>query len=180
MFLNSLNFTPAALPEGGEEGVESAAEAVVGTMEEKQQKARKHVKQNQAQRKFANEYMEQAHQDVQNNIEFSKHHFCLTMDMGQNLFNPALNAEQVGDTFYLTPITVLVFGVNDNSRPGPDCNDLMNVYLWNEADGRRGSNNITLCLLKDYKKRGFFNGTTNNSLVVIADNCSGHNKNEEV
>eukprot|EP00957_Ditylum_brightwellii_P175928 13396313-Ditylum_brightwellii.AAC.1 len=52
--------------------------------------------------------------------------------MGQNLFFPAFNADQMGDIFYLTPITVLVFGVNDNSRP--DGHNRMNVYVWHEKD----------------------------------------------
>ena len=32
----------------------------------------------------------------------------------------------------------------------------MDALIWDERDGKCGANNIALCLLKFYQKRGFF------------------------
>ena len=93
--------------------------------------------------------------------------------MGQNLALHNFAAEQMGDTYYLTPLTIFVFGVNDDSRLD-GTSDHMNAYIWSEGVGRRGANNIASCLLKDYRKRGYFDGGHNTgSLIIIADNCGG-------
>eukprot|EP00957_Ditylum_brightwellii_P201042 15323807-Ditylum_brightwellii.AAC.1 len=131
------------------EELENEVETVICTLDEKKEKAKKHVTQYQAQRELASKAIRLSCKGAQNaQLQYSKRCFCLTIDMGQNLFFPALNAKQVGDTFYLVPITVLVFGVNGNSRSTG--HDEMNVYLWHEKDGRQGSNDIASCLLKDY------------------------------
>ena len=177
LFLNSINFCPETIPVGENE-LNDAVDGALSTLDKRKKEARDHVEKYKLQRAHANTAMEQSRTDARDGIQFTKRHFCLTFVMGQNLFFPAFNADQMGDTFYLVPITVLVFGVNDNSRPNGS--DEMNVYLWHEKDGNRGANNIVSCLLKDYQKRGYFNGQLNNSLTVIADNCAGQNKNEDV
>eukprot|EP00957_Ditylum_brightwellii_P129112 9848438-Ditylum_brightwellii.AAC.1 len=74
--------------------------------------------------------------------------------MGQNMGVPSFNSNQMGDTFYFTPLTAFVFGVVDTSIPDGD--ELMNSYIWHEKDGKRGANNIDSLLYKDYEARGFF------------------------
>ena len=56
----------------------------------------------------------------------------------------------------------------------------MNAYVWLEGQGDRGANNITSCLYKDFKARGYFNQRNYGSLTIIADNCAGQNKNKHV
>ena len=98
--------------------------------------------------------------------------------MGQNLCLPNFEAEQPGDTFYLSPLTVLLFGVVNNATE--DKKDRMNAYIWREFEGDRGANNIASCLLMDLKRRGWMNGPNFSELTYIADNCGGQNKNKIV
>ena len=102
--------------------------------------------------------------------------------MGQNLCLPNFEAEQPGDTFYLSPLTVLLFGVVDNAylASAADRKDRMNAYIWREDEGDRGANNIASCLLMDLKRRGWFNSPNFSELTYIADNCGGQNKNKIV
>ena len=98
--------------------------------------------------------------------------------MGQNTGLPHVAAEQVGDTYYFSPLTIFKFAAVDNSRPNG--RDTIKDYIWHEGEAKRGANNIASCLLKDYKSKGFFAETQEGELSVIADNCGGQNKNEEV
>ena len=71
--------------------------------------------------------------------------------MGQNFGLPKFEVEQIGDTYYLSPLTIFIFGVNDDS--GPDgIADKINAYIWAEGSGKWEANNIASWLLKDYKK----------------------------
>ena len=83
--------------------------------------------------------------------------FCckvLTIDMDQKLCLPNFEGKQPGDTYYMSPLTVLLFSVVNNSTG--DAQDRINAYLWREFEGDRGQNNITSCLLTDLKIRGWF------------------------
>ena len=70
--------------------------------------------------------------------------------MGQNLCLPNFEAEQPGDTYYLSPLTVLLFGVVEKAMA--DGFDRMNAYIWREFEGDQGVNNIASCLLMDLKR----------------------------
>jgi len=98
--------------------------------------------------------------------------------MGQNTGLPHVVAEQVGDTYYFSPLTIFTFDAVDNSRLNG--RDTMKAYIWHEGEAKRGANNIASCLLKDYKSRGFFAEAQEGEISVIADNRGGQNKNEEV
>ena len=67
---------------------------------------------------------------------------CLTIDMGQNVPLPSVEGDQFGDVYYMTPVNLYLFGVNENAIP--DGNDHMNAYIWSKAAGRRGANNFFL------------------------------------
>ena len=43
------------------------------------------------------------------------HPKVLTIDMGQNLCLPNFEAKQPGDTYYFSPLTILLFWVVDNA-----------------------------------------------------------------
>ena len=96
--------------------------------------------------------------------------------MGQNLCLPNFEAEQPGDTFYLSPLTVLLFGVVDNATE--DGLDRMNAYIWREFEGDRGANNIGSCLLMNLERKGWLNRPNFAELTYIADNCGSQNKNK--
>lgn len=49
----------------------------------------------------------------------------------------------------------------------------LNEYVWLEGRGKRGANNITSCLYKDFKAYGYFDRHNYENLTIIADNCGG-------
>jgi hypothetical protein len=157
---------------------EAEIEAQIERMDEAVTKAREHVRQYQVQRHQARLLIESARNDVTYNLPSLFRRKVLTIDMGQNLCLPNFEAEQPGDTYYFSPLTVLLFGVVDNATE--DRKDRMNAFIWREFDGARGANNIASCLLKDLKLRGCFRAPNFGELTYIADNCGGQNKNKVV
>ena len=59
-----------------------------------------------------------------------------------------MEADQLGDTYYMSPLMVLLFGVVINATEDGG-KDRMNAYISQEFEGDRGSNNIVSCLLMD-------------------------------
>jgi len=159
-----------------EEEVEEEVELMADTV----RRARKHVSDYQIQRKYARSTIDLGRSDITNLLPSLLRRKVLTIDMGQNLCLPNFEAEQPGDTFYLSPLTVLLFGVVDNAVSAADRKDRMNAYIWREDQGDRGANNIASCLLMDLKRRGWFNSPNFSELTYIADNCGGQNKNKIV
>ena len=80
--------------------------------------------------------------------------------------------------YYFIPITVLLFGVVDNTSSDADGKERMNSYVWQKFEGDRGANNIVSCLLRDLKLRDLFDRPNYGELIYIADNCAGQNKNK--
>ena len=162
-----------------EEQIETEVDNALSESEITRKEAEAHVKQYKAQRDYKSKIELRARKEVTENLDFKERNNCLTINMDQNLGLPNFEAEQVGDTYCLSPLT-FVFSVNDDSHPD-GISDKMNAYIWAEGSGKRGTNNIASCLLKDYTKRSFFNDDLNKgSLNIIADNCDGQNKNEDV
>ncbi len=153
-------------------------EGVIESMAETIEKARQHVRDYQIQRKQGQLIISLAKLDIANHLPSLFRRKVLTIDMGQNLCLPNFEGDQPGDTFYLSPLTVLLFGVVDNATK--DKRDRMNAYIWREFEGDRGANNIASCLLMDLKRRGWLNGPNYCELTYIADNCGGQNKNKIV
>ena len=118
-----------------------------------------HMKSYQVQREESKRIISLARLDITNNLHSL---FCcrvLMIDMGQNLNVLNFEGEQPGDTYYMSPLMVLLFGVVQNATEdgGPDT---MNAYTWQEFEGDRGQNNITSCLLQDLKNRGLLSRQT--------------------
>jgi hypothetical protein len=116
--------------------------------------------------------------DVSNHLPSLFQRKVLTIDTGQNLCLPNFEGDQPGDTYYMSPLTVYLFGVVDNSPQNGG--DQMNAFIWQEFEGDRGANNIASCLLRDLKLRGMMSRPNFGELVYIADNCGGQNKNMHV
>ena len=141
-------------------------------------KAKEHVRQYTVQRCKCKHLIALSQLDISNHLPSLFRQKVLTIDMGQNLCLPNFEAEQPGDTYYFSPLTILLFGVVDNATE--DGKDRMNAYIWREFDGARGANNIASCLLKDLKLRGCFDRPNFSELTYVADNCGGQNKNRTV
>jgi len=153
-------------------------EADIVTMEDTLAKAKAHVRAYQIQRDEAKRIINLARLDVSNHLPSLFQRKVLTIDMGQNLCLPNFEGEQPGDTYYMSPLTVLLFSVVNNATH--DGKDRMNAYIWQEFEGDRGANNIASCLLMDLKKRGWLSSPNYCELTYIADNCGGQNKNKVV
>ena len=69
-------------------------------------------------------------------------------DYMQNLDMPHFGGEQPGDTYYYSPLTVNGFGVVDY------CVELLDAYIYTEAEGKKGGNNVVYLLHKSLKKKG--------------------------
>ena len=157
---------------------EGEIEREIEMMSETIRKAREHVSAYQIQRNQSRCLISLARLDITALLPSLVRRKVLTIDMGQNLCLPNFEAEQPGDTFYLSPMTVLLFGVVENATE--DGIDRMNAYIWREFEGDRGANNIASCLLMDLKRRGWMNRPNYGELTYIADNCGGQNKNKVV
>eukprot|EP00957_Ditylum_brightwellii_P071640 5446113-Ditylum_brightwellii.AAC.1 len=100
--------------------------------------------------------------------------------MGQNLCLPNFAGNQPGDMYYLSPLTIYLFGVVDNSKHSRQDGHHMNAYVWSEYEADRGANNITSCLLYEFQLQGWLSQTNYGDLIIIANNCRGQNKNKHV
>ena len=78
-------------------------------------KAREYVRQYSVQCHESRNLIEFAKQDIANHLPSLFWRKVLTIDMGQNLCLPNFEAEQPGDTYYFSPLTILLFGVVDNA-----------------------------------------------------------------
>ena len=158
---------------------ERQLEYQITAMQASLEKAREHVRAYQVQRDESKCIMSLAKLDIANLLPSLCRRRVLTIDMGQNLNLPNFEGEQPGDTYYMSPLTVLLFGVVENATE--DGYDRMNAYIvWREFEGDRGANNITSCLLMDLKRRGWLSRPNYGRLTYIADNCGGQNKNKIV
>ena len=97
------------------------------------------------------------------------------MDYCQNLELPHVGGEQVGDTYYYSPIAIYCLGIVDAA-----INQLY-AYVYSEANGRKGGNNTSSILLYHLKTKVFdqHSGPIT-ELNVIMDNCVGQNKNRMI
>lgn len=140
-------------------------------------KAAAHVVAYITQRDTAKVYISKSISDVLPSISRPT---VLTIDMGQNLLLPNLGANQVGDAYYLSPLSVFLFGVTQRKIINGKVKTLMNAYVWRESEGARGMANIASCLFLDFKRKGFFSNPQFGPLVILADNCGGQNKNKVI
>ena len=75
----------------------------------------------------------------------------------------------------MSPLTVLIFGVVNNSTD--DGQYRMNSYICQEFEGDSGKNNITSCILMDLNIRWWLSTPNYGELTHISDNGGGKNKN---
>ena len=102
-----------------------------------------------SQRVYANEKVRLAKKDYEENSHFNRSSCVITFDYTQNLQFPHFGEEKPGNTYYFSPLNLLMFGIVNHS---PE-NDQMYRCLHHE--GKKGSNNagslIKLFLLKHIK-----------------------------
>ena len=149
-------------------------------------KAKDHVKQYKHQRILCNQIIDNARNDVLSNVippAFKRK--VITIDMGQNLQLPNFPAEQPGDAYYLSPLTIYLVGIVDNASFDEKSGkflEQMGAFVWKEGEADRGANNICSCLLKYFQKKGWLHKKNSRytELTIVADNCGGQTKNKHV
>ena len=114
-------------------------------------KAKEHVRQYQVQRDEKRRLISVSKLDLINRLPSLFRRRVFTIDMGQNLGLPNFEGEQPGAVYYFIPITVLLFGVVDNTSSDADGKERMNSYVWQKFEGDRGANNIVSGLLRELK-----------------------------
>lgn len=150
--------------------------------------AAEHVKQARAQRLLVNKKVSKARDDRKNNIRHSERTYTLICDYSQNMALPHFGTSQPGDTYYLTPLNLFVFGVVDVSYIGlqDEEEDRLYAHLYKEGTGEKGGNNVASLIVKSLKQLNLMQNDLNNKPVkgkelnIIMDNCAGQNKNNHV
>ena len=141
-------------------------------------KAATHVRQTRSQRQLTNLKIEQAiftNDEVLSVLSQEQRVQTIIIDYCQNLNLPHLGADQPGDTYYFSPLSIFCFGV---------CNAINNeltAYIYNESEGAKGGNNVA-SLVIDYVKHNFVHDdkVPMKELNIIMENCTGQNKNRMV
>ena len=90
-------------------------------------KAKSHVKMYQIQRNWTEKVISIACLDITYHINYIFRRKVLTIDTGQNLCLPNFEGKNPGDMYYTSPLTVLLFGVVNNSTS--DVQDRTNAYI---------------------------------------------------
>ena len=93
------------------------------------------------------------------------------MDMSQNGAVPSLSSDRCGNFYYMSPLTQCILELCNNVMR------FMNVYIWGEGTANHGADNIVSCLYWDLERLGIIGGEKMKRIAIIADNCSGQNKN---
>ena len=102
-----------------------------------------HVKAAVSQKELAAEKNEEAKASL--SLPYNEKVVTLVMDYCQNLELPHVGGEQVGDTYYYSPIALYCLGIVNAA-----INQLY-AYVYSEADGRKGGNNSSSILLHHLK-----------------------------
>jgi len=89
-------------------------------------------------------------EDLRNKVVWPYRHDMLVGDYFQNLDLPHFGGEQPGDTYYFSPLTINGFGVVDYSI------EELNSYIYTEAEGKKGGNNVVSLLSNTLQKKGVF------------------------
>ena len=91
----------------------------------------------------------------------------ISFDFAQNLWLPHL-ANQPSAFYFASLLNVCLFGILDEKS------DIQTNYIYSEAEGKKGSNNV-ISMLLDY----FFTiePSKRRKIVFHCDNCTGQNKN---
>ena len=78
-----------------------------------------------------------------------------TIDYAQNLAIPWFGKkDQPNQLYYMTPLTVNLFGMFDNSFEKEN----LFAYVYREDEGNKGGNNVASLIIKQLKDQGLLDG----------------------
>ncbi len=153
--------------------------------------AAEHVQLAKAQRELFNSYIGIAREDATNKVPHSERTYMRIGDYCQKMEMPYFGAEQPGDTYYMSPLTINCFGVVDPTGMHTDEEDaelttqwrhILHAYVYAEGVAGCGGNNVASLLIKNLHDSGLLDPTKapGGHLVAAFDNCPGQNKNNYV
>jgi hypothetical protein len=101
----------------------------------------------------------------------------LVCDYAQNINFPHYGGEQSGEIYYLSALTINLFGIVDLSVTS----NKLNCYVYCELTGKKGSNNVASILMHNlFVNNWLMKGNPGKRLTIAMDNCGGQNKNNHV
>ena len=139
------------------------------------QAAAKHVKEAHSMRIVAKEKVAQAKEDCANGRAWNDTTVTFYCDYAQNMELPYFGNEQPSETYYYSALTINGFGIVDTR----DEQDKLHIYIYDEAVGKKGGNNVASLVLKHMEKEGMFDRTRGpaKEFNLIMDNFAEQNKN---
>ncbi len=96
---------------------------------------------------------------------------------------PNYNNEQLGCTYYFSPLSVYNLGVVNHGHDYVNSNVAPHMYthVYHEGVGKKGANNVASLIVKSLRRLNLLReDTAGGELNIIFDNCSGQNKNNTV
>ena len=130
------------------------------------------------QRKYVKQKALEAKTDLETNITWPERRFTFCGDYCQNMDLPHFGSEQPGETYYYSPLNISCFGLVDHST------EVLSAYVYSEAIGRKGGNNVSSLIYKKLKDDGILDLAKDQGpgkeFTLIFDNCAGQNKNRMV
>ena len=137
--------------------------------------AAQHVKESVAQRRRVVEIQALVRDQTKNKVPHEQRTYLYYFDYSQNVQCPFFGKEQPGETYYMSPLTINVFGINDGNKE----QDHLYAYCYNEGIGTKGGNNVASMLMHHLETQGLLQDNGKH-LVLVCDNCGGQNKNRMV
>ena len=102
-----------------------------------------HVKMARVQRSLVNQKVGETRQDATQGVPWSDIRRLLFGDYCMNLTLPFFGAEQPGDFYYISPLTVNAFGAVDASTTRTK----LYGYTYHEGEGKKGGNSVASMIL---------------------------------
>ena len=131
-----------------------------------------------AQRRYVQQLALESKLDFQSNVPWNEKRISYCSDYCQNIDLPHFGCEQPGETYYYSPLIVNCFGCTDLAT------DILDAFIYNEGEGRKGGNNVCSLIYKKLKDDGIIDKSKMmgpaKKLSLVFDNCAGQNKNRMV
>jgi len=111
------------------------------------EKSVRHVHTAKAQRQCLHDCVADSRLDINNNASHVKKHYVFICDYVQNIELPFLGDQQPGETYYLTPKSVHVFGMVDMAHLYDDVVESTGEHLHTHVyPERRATKEVTMLL----------------------------------
>jgi hypothetical protein len=110
-----------------------------------------------------------------------KHHNArdraLVHEYAHNINFPHYGGEQPCEIYYLSALTINLFGIVDFSVTL----NTLNCYAYRESTEKKGSNNVVSMLMHNFFENNWLmKGNPGKRLTIAMDNCCGQNRNNHV